>query len=132
VKLRDESGMVGKLIVVWLVLVGVVGIAGVDTASIVFTKFQLSDTASNAATAAANAFSASHSVQIACKAAVDSVKIDDANATVPKNGCTIDAQTGEATVAVRKQAHTVVAGRLSFTRDLARVVQRETRGPSTL
>jgi uncharacterized membrane protein len=132
VKLRDESGMVGKIIVIWLVLVGVIGIAGIDTASIVFTKFQLSDTASNAATAAANAYDASHNVQTACQAAKDSVKVDDANATVAKNGCTIDAQTGEATVAVRKEAHTVVAGRLSFTRDFARVVQRETRGPSTL
>jgi uncharacterized membrane protein len=132
VRLRDESGMVGKIILIWLIMVGVIGIAGIDTASIVFTKFQLSDTASNAATVAANAYSASHDVQIACQAARDSVRVDDAKATVPKSGCTIDAQTGEATVAVRKQANTVVAGRLSFTRDFARVVQRETRGPSTL
>jgi uncharacterized membrane protein len=132
VRLRDESGMVGKIIVIWLAMVAIVGIAGVDTASIVFTKFQLSDTASNAATAAANAYTASKNVQVACQAAADSVKVDDANATVPKNGCKIDARTGTATIAVRKVAHTVVAGRLSFTRDLTRVTQRETRGPSTL
>jgi uncharacterized membrane protein len=132
VRFRDESGMVGKMIVIWLVMVGILGIAGVDTASIVFTKFQLSDTASNAARAAASAYRASHSLQVACQAAVDSVKVDDANATVPKNGCKVDAQTGEATVAVRKMAHTVIAGRLSFTRDLTRVTQRETRGPGTL
>ncbi len=124
--------MVGKIIVIWLVMVGALGIAGIDTASIVFTRFQLSDTASNAATEAANAYKSSHNVRTACQAAVDSVKIDDAGATVPKKGCTIDARTGEATVAVRKQAHTVVAGRLSFTRDLTHVTQRETRGPSTL
>lgn len=131
-KLRDESGMVGKIILIWLIVVGVIGIASIDAGSIVFTKFQLSDTASNAATAAANAYGASHDVQIACQAARDSVKVDDANATVPKSGCTIDTKTGKATVAVRKEAHTIVAGRISFTRDFARVVQRETRGPSTL
>jgi uncharacterized membrane protein len=131
-RLRDESGMVGKIIVIWLAMVGILGIAGVDAASIVFTKFQLSDTASNAATAAANAYQSSHNLQEACQAAVESVKVDDSNAKVRKSGCTIDAQTGEATVAVRKLANTVVAGRLSFTRDLTQVTQQETRGPSTL
>jgi uncharacterized membrane protein len=131
-RIGEESGMVGKIIVIWLVVVGILGIAGIDTASVVFTRFQLSDTAGNAATEAANAYSTTHDLQAACQAALSSVKIDDANATVPKNGCKIDAQTGEATVTVRKFAHTVVAGRLSFTRDLTRVTQRETRGPSTL
>jgi uncharacterized membrane protein len=131
-RVRDESGMVGKIIVIWLAMVGILGIAGIDTASVVFTRFQLSDTAGNAATEAANAYSASHDVATACQAALNSVKIDDAHATIAKNGCKIDTQTGEATVAVRKLAHTVVAGRLSFTRNLTRVTQRETRGPSTL
>lgn len=131
-RLRDQSGMVGKIIVIWLLMVGILGVAAIDTASIVFTKFQLSDTAGNAATEAANAYQAGHNVQAACQQAAASVKADDANAIIPKKGCTIDARTGEATVAVRKLAHTVIAGRLSFTRDLTRVTQRETRGPSTL
>ena len=42
---REQSGLVGKIIVVWLVFVAVIGIFAIDAASVLFTKFRLSDAA---------------------------------------------------------------------------------------
>jgi len=129
---RDESGMVGKIIVIWLLLVALLGVVAIDTASIVFTKFRLSDTAQTAATAAAVSYQSAHSVQAACTAAAQSVAVADEHLKFPAGACKIDTSTGEVTIVLRKDANTIVAGRLSFTQDLTKVVQKETAGPSSL
>jgi hypothetical protein len=129
---RDESGMVGKIIVIWLLLVALLGVVAIDTASIVFTKFRLSDTAQSAATAAAVSYQNSHDVQAACAAAAQSVTTTDEHLRFPAGACKIDPSTGTVTVVLRKDARTIIAGRLSFTKDLTKVVQKETAGPSSL
>ena len=44
---RDEAGLVGKMIVVWLLLLGSSRVTAIDAASIAFTTYQLSDVGSD-------------------------------------------------------------------------------------
>ncbi len=132
---HDESGMVGKVIVIWLLLVALLGVVALDAASIMLTKFRADDAASLAASAAATAFRDGQTVGQACVAAQQAALDDDAGITFPPNTakwCKVNPQTGEFTIVVRKQAQTILAGRLSFTKDLTKVAQRETAGPATL
>ena len=132
-RLRDgQTGAVGMMIVIWLVVVVVVGISAIDAGSIAFTKFRLADVASSASTQAANAFRASPNVAAACQAAEASIAADDASAKLAKKGCVVDAQTGAVTITVRKEAKTIIAGRLGFTKKFTKVSATETNGPTAL
>lgn len=132
-RLRDaQSGAVGMMIVIWLVVVALVGITAIDAGSIAFTKFRLADVASSASTQAANAFRTTPNVAIACQAAETSIATDDASAKLAKKGCVVNAQTGAVTITVRKQATTIIAGRLGFTKKFAKVSATETNGPTAL
>ena len=130
---RDaQTGAVGMMIVIWLVVVTLVGVALIDAGSIAFTKFRLADVASSASTQAANAFRTTPNVASACQAAEISILGEDASAKLTKNGCQINPTTGEVTITVRKEAKTILAGRLSFTKHYARVSATETNGPTSL
>ena len=127
-----QAGLVGKMIVIWLVVVGVLGITAIDTVSILFTKFRVSDMASNAASEAANVWKTTKNQVQACDAAETSVEESDPDARIPLNGCIVNQQTGEVTITVRKTATTLVAGKLSFTKRFARPTATETNGPTVL
>jgi uncharacterized membrane protein len=127
-----ETGMVGRLVVVWLLAVAVAGVAGIDTASILLTEFQLADTASTAASTAANSYRDSRSTTTACQAAATSVAQADADAKLTKRGCVVNTQTGQVTISIRRTAHTVVAGRFGLTKHFTHVTASDTEGPSTL
>ena len=130
---RDaQTGAVGMMIIIWLVVVVLLGITAIDAGSIAFTKFRLADVASSASTQAANAFRASPNVAVACQAAEDSISADDASAKLTKKGCVVDAQTGAVTITVRKEAKTIIAGRLGFTKKYTKVSATETNGPTAL
>jgi len=128
-----ERGAVGTIIIVWIVVTALVGVAVIDASSIFLTRFRLSDVASTAATQAANAYRGDRSVEGACQAAVQSIGSDDADAQIAKkNGCVVNPTTGQVTITVRKSAQTILAGRIDFTKHYAKVVVSETNGPSTL
>jgi uncharacterized membrane protein len=127
-----QTGAVGMMIVIWLAVVVLVGITAIDAGSIAFTKFRLADVASSASTQAANAFHASPNVAAACQAAETSIATEDASAKLAKKGCVVDAQTGAVTITVRKEATTIIAGRLNFTKKFAKVSATETNGPTAL
>jgi hypothetical protein len=129
---REQSGLVGKIIVVWLVFVAVLGIFAVDAASVLFTKFRLSDAAATAASTAVSTYQNERDVTAACGAAQLSVQQADPDATMAKGWCKVDTSSGDVTITLRKTATSVIAGRFSFTRDLTKVVQRETAEPSSL
>jgi hypothetical protein len=129
---RDQGGLVGKVIVIWLLLLALLGLAAVDAASIVFTRFRLDDAAATAASTGAAAYRNGHDTAAPCAAAQLSVQTDDPAAVMSKAWCKVDTATGEVTITLRKTANTLVAGRLSFTSNLTKVVQRETAGPSEL
>lgn len=129
---RDEAGMVGKLIVGWLVALSIVGILTLDVISVLFTKFKLADAASATATVAATNYKASRDTRLACQAAVAALPGEDAEARFTRDGCLINVQTGEATITLRKQANTLVAHRFGFSKHYARVVVSASEGPATL
>ncbi|MEX0984840.1 MAG: pilus assembly protein TadG-related protein [Actinomycetota bacterium] len=129
---RDESGMVGKIIVIWLLLVVLLGVVALDTGSILFAKFRLSDLASNAATAGATSFRNGHDVDEACQAAKEAIEREEADQRVPHGFCKVTASNGEVVITLRKQAKTLLAGRLGFTEDLTKLVIRETGRPPSL
>jgi hypothetical protein len=123
---------VRAIIIVWLVIAAAVAVTALDAASIAFTKFRLADVASAASTLAANAYRSNPDAAAACQVAVTSITTEDAAAKLTKNGCTVDAQTGLVTITVRKEAKTILAGRLGFTKHFAKVSATETNGPPAL
>jgi len=129
---RDESGMVGKIIVIWLVLVALLGVVALDTGSVLFTKFRLSDLASNAATTAVTTFRNTHEAASACEAAKMAIQAEEEAQRVPDGFCKVSVSTGEVTITLRRQADTLLAGRLGFTEDLTKIVIRETGRPPSL
>lgn len=129
---HGQTGAVGMMIVIWLVVVVLLGITAIDAGSIAFTKFRLADVASSASTQAANAFRSNPNVATACQAAEASILADDASAKLAKKGCLVDAQTGAVTITVRKEATSIVAGRLGFTKHFTKVSATETNGPTSL
>ncbi len=132
-RLRDvQTGAVGMMIIIWLAVVVLLGVTAIDAGSIAFTKFRLADVASSASTQAANAFRASPNVAAACQAAEASIAAEDASAKLAKKGCVIDAATGAVTITVRKEAKTIIASRLSFTKTFTKVSATETNGPTAL
>jgi hypothetical protein len=124
--------MVGRLVIGWLVALAVLGLAGLDTASILFTEFRLNDAASTAASTAANAYRDSRSTTTACQAAADTVREEDADAKLAKQGCVVNTQTGQVTITLRRTAKTIVAGRFEPTRHFTHVSATATEGPTTL
>jgi hypothetical protein len=130
--LHDEAGLIGKVAVFWIVALLLIGLLLLDGLSIVLTTFKLSNTAQGAASTAATTYKNLHDVDKACTAAEASVLGDDL--PVPDNDtwCTIDENTGAATIQLKKSATTIVLGRVSFTEDLTKVKVDETAEPSSL
>ena len=128
--LHDQAGLIGKVAVVWIVIVVLVGLLVLDGISIVLATFRLSNTAQAAATTAATTY---HNVPDAVKAcaAAEPDLISDA-VPVPDNQkwCRIDTSTGQATISLRTTASSLVLGRLSFTRDLTEVSVKESAEPA--
>lgn len=129
---RDEAGMIGKIIIIWVLMVGLLGVIALDAVSVAFTTFRVSDMAATAASAGATVYRSAKDVSEACDAALRSVEESDADVQTPRSFCKVDTKTGQVTITIKEQANTIVAGRLSFTENLTRVVGRETAGPSTL
>jgi len=124
---RDQTGLVGRFIVGWLLLVGLLGIAAVDGASIAFTTFRLADIAGAAASDAASGFEGHREERRACEAAARTVARQDP--AVRLVSCRVE-PTGVATVKIRKTASTLVVGRLEFLRSYGRVTRTESVGRS--
>jgi hypothetical protein len=129
---HDEAGMVGKVVVAWLLVLALVGLAAIDTVSIVITRLHAADVAGNAASDAAASFRLTHNVQRACQAAATTVDDADPRITLAPDGCKIDPRTGDATIVVHKDATTMIAGRFGLTKKFASVTDTETAPPPTL
>ena len=123
---RDQTGLVGKVLVVWLVVLAVFLLVAFDGISILFSKYRVADLAGNAASEAAYDFHSDADVERACQAAVDYVASHDASARIPEAGCAIDKTTGDVTITVKKTANTLVAKRWSVTEPLTHLEDTET------
>ena len=72
-----QTGAVGMIIIMWLAVVVLIGVAAIDAGSIAFTKFRLADVASSASTQAANAFRTDPNTVTACQTAETSIATGD-------------------------------------------------------
>lgn len=126
---RDQAGLVGKIAVVWLLFAVLLVVGGFDAIAIAFTKYRVQDLAASAASSAAIAYKSGGKAVPACQAAVDYLTEHDQEAKIPAGGCAIDPKTGVAAITVRKSASTLVAERLSFTRDYTHLEATESVEP---
>jgi hypothetical protein len=129
---RDEAGLVGKMIVIWLLVLAVLAVAAIDAASIAFTTYNLSDVGAAAASEGALVYKKDHNIRETCQRVTQVVSQEEATAKVARGGCSIERPTGLVTVKVRKRANTLVAQRLPWTKKFAVVVVTETAGPPSL
>jgi hypothetical protein len=129
---RDEAGLVGKMIVVWLLVLAILAVAAIDAASIAFTTYKLSDVGSAAASEGALEYKKGHNIRETCQRVERVVAQEEATARIVRGGCSIERPTGLVTVKIRKRANTLVAQRLPWTKKFALVVVTETAGPPSL
>ena len=130
--LADDSGLIGKIAIVWLLILALILVAAVDAASIAFTTYKLSDVGSAAASEGALVFDKTHDVRDACDRVVQVMKEEDPAVRLAKGGCSVERPSGLVTVKVRKDASTLVAERIPWTQEFATVVVTETSGPPSL
>jgi hypothetical protein len=132
-RIADDRGLIGKMLVVWVVVIALLGVAALDTISIVRTRLSLSDTAVDAAAEGVSNYSAHHNVGDACAAAAELVAHADRRFHVPRRGgCVVDPATGKVTIILRTRASTIFVGRFGPVSKFARIVEQATIGPPSL
>jgi len=132
-RMHEEAGMMGKLVIVWVLLFALVGVAAVDAVSIMFTTFHLSDVAARAANEGVDAYGRTGNARTACDEAAVAVHAADDTIRLPKTGfCTVNPQTGRVKITIAKTARTFLADRLSATKHYAEVVETASAGPSAV
>ena len=122
---RDERGLVGKIIVLWLLLVVLVILAAIDAGSIVLARVRTADVARDAASAGAEAFDDTGQRQDALGAVLATVADRDEDATVADFRVT---RRGKVTVVLTDRAATILVGRFGFLEDLKTVRAAEASG----
>lgn len=126
----DERGLVGKSIIVMMILLVVIGIAAVDTASILFVRLTIGDVATAAALDAARAYDRTGSVQEAQGAAEGSLREHPDVELV--GDILVDRATGNVTLTIKKKASTIIVDEISFTEKYAVVRVTVTQEPPTV
>jgi hypothetical protein len=130
ISLHDQAGLIGKIAIVWIVVLLLVGLLVLDGISIVLTTLRLSNTAQAAASTAATTFHNGHDAKAACLAADQDLTNDSVSVPTNPAWCKIDETTGQATITLKKSASTLVLGRLSITSDLTKVSVKESAEPA--
>jgi Flp pilus assembly protein TadG len=120
-RLADESGLLGKGLLVGLIILALLVVAAIDGGAIVVTKTSLSDTTTQAAFDGASAYQTTRDVQQAEQAAEG----DGARLV----SFTLNKQTGDVTVTLAKKAPTVVIQRFSYTKKWGELRETDTSAP---
>ena len=124
-RLSDETGLLGKGLVVGLVILALLVIAAVDGGAIVITKTNLSDTSQQAAFDGASTYRTTGDVRAAEQAASQTATGDGARLV----HFTVNKQSGDVTVTVAKKAPTVVIQRFSFSKQWGQLKETDTSAP---
>jgi Flp pilus assembly protein TadG len=130
--LRDETGLIGKIAIVWLLVLALLGVGAIDAASIAFTTYKLSDVGTAAAAEGALIFKRTHDIRDTCDRVQQVVTKQDPAVKLTQAGCSVERPTGLVTVEIRKRASTLVAQRIPWTEKFAVVEVAETAGPPSL
>jgi Flp pilus assembly protein TadG len=128
--LTDDRGLIGKILILWIVLAIVLVIAAYDAGEILYARFKVADAAQAASFDAASTYKDTHDRTAAHQAALDAVERTDPGAKMTE--FVIDEATGQVTVTVTRRASTVVAHRLWFLRHLTKAKATDTSEPPAL
>jgi hypothetical protein len=131
---RDQHGLIGKALIIWLLILAIIALGIMDTVSIATTRFHIADVGAQAAQDGANAYRDAGGTQgaekKACEAARSALAVADS--TIKMTSCLVNQETNELTITVRKTAKTIAAARIGFLERYTIVEDTETAGPSTL
>lgn len=125
---RAERGLVGKIVVLWLVVLAIAAVLAVDAGSIVLSRMRAGELARDAALAAAETFEDSGDEQTAKLAALAVIEGSDDRARLKR----IRFRRDEVTVVLASQAGTIVVGRIPWFDQLAKVSVTESSSPTEL
>jgi Flp pilus assembly protein TadG len=114
---RDDRGLIGKILLVWLLLLAVLVVGAIDAGSILLARSRAADLAKDASVSAAEALRQNGDEKQAKLAALDTI----ADADEPVRLKSIDVGRREVTVVLVVHADTLVVGRIPFLDDLGRV-----------
>lgn len=115
--LGDDRGLVGKIVLVWLLLAAVIVVIAIDASSILLVRLRTSDLAKDASASAAEAFRQTGDEEQAKLAALDTIADADEQVRLKR----IDVGRREIRVVLVARADTLVVDRIPFVDDLARV-----------
>lgn len=119
IRTGDERGLVGKILLLWLLIAAIVVVIAIDAGSIVLVRMRTSDLANDASASAAEAFRATGDEEQAKLAALDTI----ADADEPVRLKRIDVGRREVQVVLTVRADTLIVGRIPFFEDLERVTE---------
>lgn len=128
-RIRDERGLVGKLLVLWLALLAVVLVGGVDAASITLTTIKASSAADKAAVRGATVFHLEDTRAEAFEAAMQQLSEDMPDAKLDPDDFVIDPPSGRVTVTITARASTLIVGRISFLKHYTKISETSTAHP---
>jgi len=121
----DERGLVGKILVLWLVLAALLAVLTYDGIRIAVTRFRVADAAQTAAFESATTLRKTQGDRNAAfRAARDSVAEADEDLRLAE--FVIDPLTNEVRITVTQKAPTLLAERIGFLRSLTRARTTET------
>ena len=115
--IREEAGLVGKILLLWLLLLAVIVVVAIDAGSILLTRSRAADLAEDASVSAAEAFGQTGDEQQAKLAALDTIADADEAVRLKR----IDVGRREVTVVLVVRADTLVVGRIPFVDDLEKL-----------
>ena len=116
-RLSDERGLVGKLLVLGLALAAIVVIVAIDGGSILLARSRAEDLADDASASASQAYRDTGDEEAAKLAALDTI----ADADEPVRLKRIDVGRRRVTVVITTRADTLVVGRIPLFDDLERL-----------
>lgn len=116
-RLSDERGLIGKLLVLGLALAAIVVIVAIDGGSILLARSRAEDLADDASASASQAYRDTGDEEAAKLAALDTI----ADADEPVRLKRIDVGRRRVTVVITTRADTLVVGRIPLFDDLERL-----------
>lgn len=126
----DERGLVGKVLVLWLVLAVLLAVLAYDGVRIAVTRFRVADAAQNAAFESATTLRETHGDRDAAYRTAQEA-VTDEDETLRLVAFEIDPRTNEVRVTVVKKAPTILIERIGFLSSLTRARTTETSSGPT-
>lgn len=121
--MSDERGLIGKILVIWLVILGLVVVALIDGGSIVLARLRTNDLARDTASAAEERFSETGKRRQAVVAALATIAETDEDARLVELKVS---DQGDVTVVVTDRAGTLLVGRFGFFEHLTKATASDT------